>query len=184
MVVQLIKWRWGTEEERLHWRLSLYFLCRSPQRLCRDCAVTAAARWLVKEESVSEKFRGDIISPSGVLPFVLSTVQHFIQHFWPRLCYFWGVLLPGCSTLFRVLIDPKHWNDTSSSGYVFQISTNWDVERSVWAGPEHRRSLFYFGPSTQYFMGRSSCWPKTTPGQRNRLTLLAAESMTCFSSSS
>ena len=41
---------------------------------------------------------------------------------------------------------------------------------------------FYFGPLTQYCMGLSSYGPKT-PGWRNRLTLLVAQSMTCSSPS-
>ena len=57
-----------------------------------------------------------------------------------------------------------------------------DHRRQNFSGSEHKRSLFYFGTSSQYCMGRSSYWPKTL-GQRNRLTLLASKSMTCSSSS-
>ena len=57
-----------------------------------------------------------------------------------------------------------------------------DHRRKKLLGSEHRRSLFYFGLGSQYCRGWSSYWPKA-PHWRNRLTFLAAESMTCPSSS-
>ena len=48
----------------------------------------------------------ETMSPGGVLPLVLSTVQRFVQHFGFRLCFL-GRFWPARSTLLGVLINNK-----------------------------------------------------------------------------